>query len=269
MKLNTITALLLLSSWVIVETCSGQTGSSAPLVNAHAHNDYWQKRPLIDALNSGFCSVEADVLLIDGELLVAHSSLEAANDKTLETLYLKPLAERVANNEGRIHLRGPNVTLLIDIKSDGAATYAALEKLLAKYRDILSQTKDGMHEERAVTVIISGNRPLEAIKASKPRYVGIDGRLSDLKSKDPADLMPLISDNWRSHFKYRGQGAMSTEEKDKLADIVAKTHARGRRLRFWATPESPELWKELKLAGVDLIGTDELEKLAAFLREAK
>lgn len=241
--------------------------SPTPLKNAHAHNDYLHKRPLFDALDQGFTSIEADIFLVDGELLVAHTSLELNKAKALEGLYLKPLAELVTKNAGRVYPKGPTVTLLIDIKNNGAETYAVLEKLLAKYESILSKTKDGKFEERAVTVIISGDRPIEKIKASNPRYCGIDGRLSDLDSDAPADLVPLISDNWTNHFKYRGQGEMPAEEKKKLAEIVAKTHAKGRRLRFWATPESPAIWNELKSAGVDLIGTDQLERLAKYLSE--
>lgn len=240
----------------------------APLPNAHAHNDYYHARPLLDALEQGFTSVEADVFLVEGELLVAHSSLEIKKEKTLEALYLKPLAERVARQGGRVYPQGPTLTLLVDFKNKGAETYAVLEKQLAKYESMLSQTRDGKYEERAVTVIISGDRPWEAIKASNPRYCGVDGRLSDLESDAPADLMPLISDNWGLHFKYRGAGEMSAEEKAKLAEITTKVHAKGRRLRFWATPESPALWKELRSAGVDLIGTDDLKKLAGFLRAA-
>ena len=41
-----------------------------PLGQAHAHNDYYHKRPLLDALSHGFCSVEADVFLKNGRLLV-------------------------------------------------------------------------------------------------------------------------------------------------------------------------------------------------------
>jgi hypothetical protein len=246
---------------------AAQHSEPVPLRNAHAHNDYLHKRPLFDALDQGFTSIEADIFLVEGELLVAHTSLELKKEKTLEDLYLKPLAELVAKNSGRVYPKGPIVTLLVDIKNKGAETYAALEKLLAKYESILSQTRESKYEERAVTVIISGDRPVEKIKASNPRYCGIDGRLSDLDSDAPADLMPLISDNWTNHFKYRGQGEMPDEEKKKLADIVAKTHAKGRRLRFWATPESPAIWKELKSAGVDLIGTDQLEELAKFLRD--
>ena len=33
----------------------------ALLIHAHAHNDYEHARPLLDALDHGFCGVEADV----------------------------------------------------------------------------------------------------------------------------------------------------------------------------------------------------------------
>ena len=46
----------------------------SPLPQAHAHNDYEHDRPLRDALDPGFTSVEADVWLVDGKLLVAHDS---------------------------------------------------------------------------------------------------------------------------------------------------------------------------------------------------
>lgn len=38
-----------------------QTRAQSPLDRAHAHNDYEHARPLIDALERGFGSVEADV----------------------------------------------------------------------------------------------------------------------------------------------------------------------------------------------------------------
>ena len=54
---------------------SGSTISRAekPLENAHAHNDYLHERPLFEALDLGFNSVEADIFLVDGQLLVGHS----------------------------------------------------------------------------------------------------------------------------------------------------------------------------------------------------
>src|SRR6185436_16418009 len=61
-----------------------------PLEHAHAHNDYLHTRPLLDALDHGFTSVEVDIFLVDGELLVAHTAREIKPDRTLEKLYLEP-----------------------------------------------------------------------------------------------------------------------------------------------------------------------------------
>jgi hypothetical protein len=45
----------------------------SPLDHAHAHNDYEHARPLLDALDRGYGSVEADIYLVDGALIVAHA----------------------------------------------------------------------------------------------------------------------------------------------------------------------------------------------------
>lgn len=104
------------------------------LPSAHAHNDYDHRRPLQDALDRGFNSVEADVWLVAGELRVAHDLTDAKPGRNLESLYLKPLADRVRENHGQVYKHGQDFQLLIDIKSDGPSTYAAVDKALAKYR---------------------------------------------------------------------------------------------------------------------------------------
>jgi hypothetical protein len=129
-----------------------------PLLRAHAHNDYEHKRPLLDALNQGFCSVEADVYLVGGELLVAHTTRELRPERTLEKLYLAPLKERIRTNGGRVYDERTTFYLMIDVKSEAKETYAAVHKILARYGDILSVTRDGKHEAGAVTVVVSGNR---------------------------------------------------------------------------------------------------------------
>lgn len=259
--------LLLSGSHMEIPAADSAVVTAPPLANAHAHNDYEHKRPLHDALDQGFTSVEADVFLVEGQLLVAHNFVDVSPERTLEELYLRPLQDLAKKNNGRIYPNGPTVTLLVDIKTNGQAAYTALHELLAKYDSLISKSVDGSHVENAVTVIISGDRPFREIEELQPRRAGIDGRLSDLDSERSASLMPLISDNWTNHFKWRGTGEFSATERDKLKDVVMRTHAKGRRIRFWATPESPVLWKELRAAGVDLIGTDDLAKLSGFLRQ--
>jgi hypothetical protein len=245
-------------------------GSSAkpapvPLRQAHAHNDYEHRRPLLDALDNGFCSVEADVFLVGKELRVGHARKDLRPGRTLEKLYLDPLRARARANGGRVYPGGPTVFLLVDVKGEARATYAALDRVLARYADVLSVTRDGKFEPGAVTVVVSGNCDRKGITAQKVRYAAIDGRPPDLDSDSPAHLVPWVSARWGSLFRWAGKGPMPDAEKARLRAFVRKAHRRGRLVRFWATPEDPVVWEELLSAGVDLINTDRLAGLRKFL----
>jgi hypothetical protein len=242
----------------------GATYGAPPLEAAHAHNDYWHDRPLFDALARGFTSVEADVFFVDGKLLVGHERGELKPERTLESLYLEPLARRVTNS-GQVHEKSDRFFLLVDIKSNANDTYVALHKVLSEYEDLITIVDQDKVRQGAITVVVSGNRPIDQMKAESRRYAGVDGRLTDLGSDLPAHLMPMISDNWTNHFFWRGDGEMPANERAKLREIVNKVHEAGRVLRFWATPENETVWRELRSAGVDLVGTDQLDRLAAFL----
>ncbi len=158
-----------------------------PLRHAHAHNDYEHEHPLFDALEHGFCSVEADVFVVGDELLVGHSKKDLRPDRTLAKLYLDPLRERVRANSGRVYAGGPSVFLLIDMKTSAKPTYAVLDRMLSRYDDMLSVTRNGGFEEKAVTVVLSGTirtdrATREFIAEQDTRYAGIDGRKADLDS---------------------------------------------------------------------------------------
>jgi hypothetical protein len=243
--------------------------AAEPLPQAHAHNDYEHSRPLLDALDHGFCSVEADIWLVDDALLVAHDREKVDPQKTLEKLYLDPLLKRVKENRGRVYSNSAasGFTLLIDLKSGAEATYAALHPVLERYREMLTEFTGNSTRTGAVTIILSGNRPTETVKTERVRYAGIDGRLPDLDSNPPRHLIPLISDNWRTHFQWRGEGALPEEERLKLQSLVKRAHAQGRKIRFWAIPDTPAAWAEMRRAGVDLINTDDLSGLAKFLKQ--
>jgi hypothetical protein len=243
--------------------------SVQPRAGGHAHNDYLHKRPLLDALDHRFISVEADVFLVEGKLLVAHDAKDLRPDRTLVALYLDPLRERAAAHGGWVFEKGCTLTLLIDIKSDAETTYAVLHGVLAGFADMLTTIDDGHRTTKAVTVVISGNRAQETIAAQKRRYAAIDGRLSDLDSTLPAHLLPLVSDNWQMNFKWTGRGPFPETEREKLRSIVKQAHSRGRQVRFWATPENTAVWNELHSAGVDLISTDDLDGLQKFLQDAE
>jgi glycerophosphoryl diester phosphodiesterase len=260
------------SATLALTPAAAQAHGVRPLARAHAHNDYEHERPLADALAHGFTSVEADIYLVGGELLVGHDPEDVVPGRTLQSLYLDPLRQRVRANHGRVYRGSPiSLQLLVDIKNTGAATYTELDRVLRRYRSILTTYAWGRVSQDAVTVVVSGDRPRDLMVAQRVRYAFYDGRAADLNSGAPASLIPLISDNWTTLFTWQGIGPIPPAERTKLRQFVRDAHADGQRVRFWATPDTPgpardALWRELVAADVDHINTDDLTGLEAFLR---
>jgi hypothetical protein len=236
-----------------------------PLQNAHSHNDYLHPRPLLDALDHGFCSVEADIFLLDNRLSVAHEASEIRPERTLEALYLEPLLARVRERGGHVHSTTTRFHLLIDIKSDALATYQVLDRVLQNYAGMLTRFEGDRTVTNAVTITLSGNRPRDYLAQQPTRYAAYDGRLADLDSNASPGFMPLVSDNWRAHFQWRGEGPLSETEHMKLRELVRRAHEQGRAIRFWGNPDQAEGWAALRDAGVDLINTDHIAGLRDFL----
>ncbi|MEU9291119.1 phosphatidylinositol-specific phospholipase C/glycerophosphodiester phosphodiesterase family protein [Streptomyces sp. NPDC048275] len=251
---------------------SEQKHGPSPLWRAHAHNDYDHPRPLFDALDHRFGSVEADIYLVGDQLLVAHDPVDLDPTRTLESLYLAPLAARVKANHGSVYrgYRTP-LQLLIDIKTEGASTYLELDRHLRRYRHLFTTYAHGRVHPGPVTAVISGDRaartPMEAQTVRRAFY---DGRLADLGSAAGASFIPLISDNWTLNFTWLGVGPFPDAERAKLRSIIAAAHGRRQKVRFWATPDlagpaRDALWGELLAADVDYFNTDDLAGLQAFL----
>ncbi len=239
------TAAILLCWGAATSLASQQPAQVKPLKHTHAHNDYEHAHPLFDALDQGFTSVEADIFLVGDQLLVGHSRASLKPERTLEKLYLDPLRERAKANGGRIYRDGPPFYLLIDVKTAAGPTYKRLHEVLSNYSDLMTTISDGKVEAKAVTAVVSGNRDKAAMAGQKVRYAGLDGRAADLDGKDSANLMPWISDRWARLFTWKGDGAMPAADRARLQEMVSKTHAQGKLLRFWATPENEAFWGEL------------------------
>src|SRR4051812_49903964 len=100
---------------------------AALLTNGFSHNDYEHKRPLLDALELGFCAVESDIYLVDGQLLVGHEVADLKPERTLSSLYLDPLAQRVRKNGGAGFPPCPQVLLFILVQSKKGNTHQKLK----------------------------------------------------------------------------------------------------------------------------------------------
>lgn len=238
---------------------------SQPHVNAHAHNDYEHDRPLFDALENGFASIEADVHLVGGRLLVAHNNPNSSS-QSLEDLYLKPLDSIARQNDGRIY-REKNIVvlLMIDVKTNATETFDALHHLLSKYKESINRRD----HKGAFQVFISGNRAIDMIRSDPNNLASIDGRPEDIGRGFTPEEMPVVSENYQKIINWDGRGKPSQRDWDKLAALASKVHAENKRLRLWAIPDNENAWNVLLNAGVDLINTDRLKALNSFLTTKK
>jgi len=225
--------------------------------NAHSHNDYNQAIPFFHAYNAGFGSIEADVFLRKGILLVAHDSTKLSTNRSLKTMYLEPLEKELKKDTGR------RVTLLIDIKENYAGVIPELQRELAP---LLKYCK-GYAAEGRLQILISGNRPLPALFSNYPDYIYFD---EDLKhTYTPAALTKVgqVSLQYTLYSKWKGTGPIPEAEEKRLQHVIDSVHTLGKPIRFWEAPDNVTGWTELLKLHADMIGTDHIDELTAFLRK--
>jgi hypothetical protein len=236
------------------------------LPNAYAHNDYWHKRPLYDALDNGFTHIEADIYLRDGQLVVAHVLPRLRMRKTLDSLYLKPLIGCIDGTNRSITCPDYPVMLMIDIKSGANDTYLALKQLLEKYRPYLSSCRHGEFIQGKITIVLTGHKPIALMKKENDRLAFIDEDLMQVcKDTVNHNFYQTASCRYSRLLNWDGDGPLPVKERDQLCQYISAAHRLGKKVRLWASPEKKAVWTELLNCGVDLINTDQLDNLKNFL----
>ncbi len=231
-----------------------------PHSQAHSHNDYGHKQPLWNALANGFISVEADIHLMDGKLLVSHGRPQH-DAFTLSQLYLAPLDSLLTRHGDKIY-QGYQGTfyLMIDCKTEAESTFRAIQKEVARYQRLLCNPT-----HCPVKIFISGNRAIDTMLKEGYQGIALDGRPNDLGKGFSADLMPVISDNYSNWSSWKGKTSAQPNDLARIRELVQRAHAEGKKLRLWAIPDNEFAWAALLDSGVDFINTDRLEELHAFL----
>jgi Glycerophosphoryl diester phosphodiesterase family len=231
-----------------------------PHKQAHAHNDYEHAQPLWSAIENGFISVEADVHLTDGKLLVSHDR-PPRDARTLQDLYLAPLDSLLTNNDNKIY---PNhdgsFYLMIDCKTEAESTYRAIQKEVGRYSNLRCTAS-----HCPVKIFISGNRALRTMINEGYQGIALDGRPNDLGKGISAELMPVISDHFANWSSWTGKSNPQMNELSRIHELAQRVHAEGRKLRLWAIPDNDLAWSALLEAGVDFINTDRLKEFHQFM----
>ena len=236
----------------------------------HSHNDYLSDVPILNALKYGYKSIEVDIVLDKNQLYVAHYWWSKKKDVFINNSYLDTLYKIFKDNDGSIYKNNNPLILLVDIKSSPNETYQVFDRLLNNYKPMLSYVINDSFVQGAVTIILSGKRPvIEYLKKSTKRYVFMDGRMSDLGNGISKNVMPIISINWKQEFKWRGCREFPTKEKEHLLELIKKVHSEEKMIRFWGSPDNIKSWELLYLNGVDLINTDKVAELYNYINTNK
>jgi len=132
---------------------------------------------------------------------------------------------------------------------------------------MLTNYEEERINKKAVSVMVTGNRPLELLKAASFRLVCVDGRVEDLGKGFSTTLMPLVSGSYTKLFgrfsKYRNN--LNLQQQEVLRKLALRTKQEGKMLRLWNSPESEKVWATLLECGISVINTDHLRRLQRFL----
>lgn len=225
-----------------------------------AHNDYAQADPFYGAYENRVGYIEADIFFRNNELFVAHLQTEINAERTLASLYLIPLQETIIKNKGWAYPDSTiTLTLMIDLKTEGVATVKKLVDQLNQHKELLMC--------KTLEIMISGNVPDPKLWKDIPTFIFMDGRPNIPYTADQLDRVRLISTNFNQHVSWSGKDKLKEEYLTKLELLIRSVHSKGKKIRFWAAPDFENGWKTLQGLGVDVIGTDNVEGLMAFVKK--
>lgn len=165
------------------------------------------------------------------------------------------------------------------MKTSGHETFnaviAALEPLRAK--GYLTTVKDGkVVTNGAVTIIGTGETPLDMVAPVKDRDYFFDAPLADLNDPKYADITGVVSPVASTDFdKAVGKITVDTDPiltEDQLKALraqIATANERGIGARYWNTPYFPIrkrnlVWRTLLREGVILLNADDLDAVTAY-----
>ncbi|GAA4091586.1 hypothetical protein [Mucilaginibacter panaciglaebae] len=223
----------------------------------HSHNDYANNTPFYKAYNNGFNSIEADIFLVDGTLLVSHSDKYLEPERTLKGMYLDPILYALRRDTTR------RLNLLIDVKDDHKKTLPALVKELKPLNAYLLSPEN---PNGRLKILISGNRPVPSDYKDYPDILWFDDDLVYPHTQIEWDRVGQVSLNFENWSKWKGQGPIAEADRKRLKKTVDSVHTHtGKLVRFWGAPDTQESWDTQIGFGADIIGTDRIEQLAGYL----
>ncbi|HEY0928663.1 MAG TPA: hypothetical protein VGE27_01985 [Gemmatimonas sp.] len=259
--LNTTRLACALAATGVANEAVAQPACPEPTLPAYSHNDYERARPLLDALSLGYRGVEADVFLIDGVLRVGHDRRAARSGGTLDSVYLAPLADVIARCSAWSSPERP-FFLAVEIKEVSPATYDALLMVLRRYTHLWVRGPD--NRRAPLDIILVGWHPLIASEPADS-LPGLQQRIAKADAVWELDSrVRLLSVDYG---KTVGRWWRTAAGRRRWTEAIRASKAAfpDRLLRVHNVPANAEVHAALFAAGVDLIGTKEIDATARLL----
>lgn len=247
----------------------------------HSHNDYLRNRPLFSAIELGFGSIEIDVCLDkNNQIKVAHNPVMLGAKKSIEEMYLDPIASMVQSRDSRFPYSSEYpLTIVIDIKTNGDSTYKYLRLILEKYPNLITRYQYAREVvyPAPLRIILSGSRPVNPILIEEINLVKIDMGMPYFSLFRPDTIDPRridfiigqINNSYYSVLSFNGNGKPMVEDSLKLNNIVTQAQQIHSSVRFYAAGNNKKIWTYLLDGGVDYINVDNLNKFSKFYKTYK
>ena len=214
----------------------------------HSHNDYLQTVPFWTAFSAGASSIEIDVILKEGKLIVAHEPETIDPRRTIESLYMDPIAAGLKSGV----IESFSFHLLVDLKTAAHPTLEVLLESMKPYEAFLY----GKENPEGLKLIISGNRPQPEEYKNYPDWMFFDYQDKELTADLPWEKIGMVSLSFRQFSAWDGEGSMAENERKAVQNFIDLVHRFDKPARLWATPDSQSAWKVFYEMGMDYINTD-------------
>lgn len=307
--LSVVILLILLQTWHSVSPIPLQININYPdlyksskdisVIPIHSHNDEWRSRPFLDGYQAGSKSVELDVWAFDskpGRLYVGHNRNYLDPSLNLKAVYLDRIyglleqANPDSTTANGVFYDDPHLSLYlyIDVKpSNGTILLDYLTVLLEPFlqKDWVTFYSDELNW-RPLTIVITGNYPLEYITSMEKRFYFVDAPLLDVAKDDfkelykpgeislttslsllkLCDLKSTLVSSGSSKISMKG---LNTDQLSKIDDYLRLNNELGLVSRIWETPNWPirkrnQVWLQLLELGVGLLNVDDLKNVVKF-----
>jgi hypothetical protein len=230
---------------------------------AVSKDDHKRKMPLIEALNAGFAGVSIKIKVgKDGAL--------KCNGKNFEDVYLKPLQNRITENNGWVYSGRPDeFYLIVHVDGDSLIAMKGFEKIFENYGSILSSFSEGKRQKKAIKIVLSGDVPRTQMLLATNRFYTFEESIQKIDARFDGNSISISKMNFDKLFNWDGSQSMPNMQYHSFISYLKNARKAGRLTLINDIPDNPNAWGIMLEAGADFLEIENFEAFTVFWRNRK